>query len=132
MYALNHASWTKIYCRNYTTATVDAAELAALADEKGASFLEGARNGSCKAGFWPDWQSLGSRPRAHLGDHRIAFNGSDGVGVRHTCHIWRMPMQNSANSMTLGAVLAKRLQRSKQLRNGGTRPRSIALLGKSH
>ena len=40
MYALNHASWTKIYCRNYTTAAVDAAELAALADEKGAPFWE--------------------------------------------------------------------------------------------
>ena len=38
MYALNHASWSKFYCRNYTTANVDAVELAALAGEKDAFF----------------------------------------------------------------------------------------------
>ena len=43
MYALNHASWTKVFCRNYTAANVDADELTALADEKGA--------------FW--WKALG-------------------------------------------------------------------------
>jgi class 3 adenylate cyclase/predicted ATPase len=43
MYALNHASWTKVFCRNYTAANVDAVELAALADEKSA--------------FW--WKALG-------------------------------------------------------------------------
>jgi len=41
-------------------------------------------------------------------------------------------MPNSANSMTLGAVLAKRRPRWKQQRKGGANPRFIELPGKSH
>jgi predicted ATPase len=36
MYALNHGSWTHIWCGNYATAKSQADELVALADEKGA------------------------------------------------------------------------------------------------
>jgi class 3 adenylate cyclase/predicted ATPase len=43
MYALNHASWTKVFCQNYTTAMADAVELAALADERDASFWKALR-----------------------------------------------------------------------------------------
>ena len=52
MYALDHASWTKVYCRNYTTANVDAVELAALADEKDALFWK-ALGMAIKVGYWP-------------------------------------------------------------------------------
>ena len=34
--------------------------------------------------------------------------GATVVDATRTCHIWREPMRNSANSMTLGAALAKR------------------------
>ena len=41
------------------------------------------------------------------------------------------PMLSLANSMTLGAALAKRRLRLKQPRKGGSKPRFIALPGKS-
>ena len=42
------------------------------------------------------------------GISRIAFNGSNSVYAVVSCRIWQEPMRNSANSMTLGAALAKR------------------------
>src|SRR5262249_49920130 len=80
MYALNHASCTNVFCQNYTTANVDADELATFADEK-RLYVEGARNGVARWDIGSDRPSFGSRPHAHPGDHRIAFNGSNGVGV---------------------------------------------------
>jgi class 3 adenylate cyclase/predicted ATPase len=38
MYALLHASWTHVCCRNYTTAKAQTEELVAVAEEKSASF----------------------------------------------------------------------------------------------
>ena len=52
MYALNHASGTKFMCRNYTTANVDAVELAALADER-MPFSGRRKECCCKVGYWP-------------------------------------------------------------------------------
>ena len=82
-------------------------ELVALADEKGALF----------------WKALGMLHQGCV----LALTGkaSDAVQMitsgsphggqreqpcvrRFICHIWRVPMRNSANSMTLGAALAKR------------------------
>ena len=41
------------------------------------------------------------------GIDRMAVNGSNTMYCRRTCHFWRKPMQNLANSMTLGAALTK-------------------------
>ena len=52
-------------------------ELVALADEKGALYLEGVRNDEPRLPFGPDRQSLGRSPNDHLRDHRMAVNGSN-------------------------------------------------------
>ena len=108
MYALVYASLTHILCGNYAAANAQADELVALADEKGAAVLEGVRNDAARLRIGPDRQSLGCSPNDHLRDHRMAVNGSNSVGAVVSYHIWRGPMRNSANSMTLGAALAKR------------------------
>ena len=108
MYALRPAPFTHIHCGNYAAANAQSDELVALADEKGALF----------------WKAFGMmNPRLHVG---LTGKASDAVQMitsgitawRSTgatvcvplCayRIWRGPMRNSANSMTLGAALAKR------------------------
>ena len=78
MYALAHASWIKVCCRNYTTANEDAVELAALADEKGRLVLEGARNGVPRSAIGPDWQSFEA---VHMVTSGIAALHSTGATV---------------------------------------------------
>ena len=83
-------------------------ELVALAEEKGASYLEGARNGVSRLALAADWQSRGRRSNDHFRDHRIAVNGEQQLVCRWSYHPWHKPMRNLANSMTLGAALTKR------------------------
>ena len=108
MYALAITSLTHILCGNYATANAQADEVVALADEKGALFWKALRNDEPRLRTGPDRQSLGRSPNDHLRNHRISVNGSNSVDAVVSCHIWREPMRNSANSMMLGAALAKR------------------------
>jgi len=83
-------------------------ELVALVYEKGAFFLESARNVAARLCIGSDRQSLGRSPNDKLRDHRISGHGNSIAYASVLYHIWPGPMRNSANSMTLGAALAKR------------------------
>ena len=83
-------------------------ELVALADEKGALFWKaiGMMNQGCVLAL--TGKASDAVQMITSGITACAVNGSNNVGCRCICHIWRGPMRNSANSMTLGAALAKR------------------------
>ena len=109
MYALIHASFTHICCGNYATANAVLDELARFGGRKG-RLVSGRQREWCYQGcvLAADWQSLGRRSHDHLRDDRISVNGSNSLCAVVSCHTWREPMRNLANSMTLGAALAKR------------------------
>ena len=108
MFALFFTRLTQIFCGNYATATKEHDELIALADEKGSLY----------------WKALGTSMQGCL--FALTGKASDAVqmitsgiaALRSTGTTfwmplslvisWREPMRNSANSMTLGAALAKR------------------------
>ena len=115
MYALFSVTWTHIHCGNYAAANALADELVAVADQKGALF----------------WKAFGmlhqGRVLALTGQASDAVHmlGSAITALRSTGATLWMPSQlsylarayaNSANSMTLGAVLAKPRLRWKQQR----------------
>ena len=83
-------------------------EAFALADEKGVLFWKAAAMMCQGCAIGLDRQSRGRSTNDHLGDCRMAVNGSNTVDRHCTYHIWRGLMRNSGNSMTLGAALAKR------------------------
>ena len=130
MYALRCQSLL-ILCGSYATASAQSEEVMALADEKGTLFWRafGMMNQGCVLALTGKAthavQMITSGINAHCGqrEQQICCPG--------TYHIWREPMRTSANSMTLGAALAKRRPLWKQPRKGGLRPRSIALPVKS-
>ena len=109
MYALCHHIVDPYLLRKLTRQqTRIADELVALADEKGALFWKAYRNDGARLRFGPDRQSLGRSPNDHLRDRRICGQQEQQCLCRCIYHIWQEPMRNSANSMTLGAALAKR------------------------
>ena len=66
MYALVFSIVNPYPCGNYAAASAYADELVALADEKGALYLEGARNDDPRLHFGLDRQSLGRGSNDHL------------------------------------------------------------------
>ena len=108
MHALYRRQFCRIFCGNYAAANALSDELVALADQKASPYWKavGMLRQGCVIG--PDRQSRGRRPNDHLRAHRISANRSDTWITRSFCHTWRALMQNSANSMMLGAALAKR------------------------
>ena len=83
-------------------------KLVALADEKGASFWKAYGN-ACKVGLLAlTGKASDAVQMITSGIDCMAVNGSNSVDAVVSCHIWREPMRNSANSMTLGAASAKR------------------------
>ena len=62
MYALLITSLTHILCGNYATPNAQSDELVALADEKGAVHMEGARDDNARLCFCRDGESLGRSP----------------------------------------------------------------------
>ena len=55
-----------------------------------------------------DRQSLRRSPNDYFRDKRMAVNGSDVVDAVVLSSSWQEHMRSLANSMTLGAALAKR------------------------
>ena len=105
MVALVATSVPHLLRGNYAAVNAQADELVALAEEKGAcSGRRPERESRLRGG--PNRQRLEGNPPDHLRDNRKA-NGSNNV-VAEGYPFWREPMRNSANSMTLGAALAKR------------------------
>ena len=98
---------THILCGNYAAAKAQADEAVALADEKGALFgrpVEQSMQGCVLALTGKASDAVQMITSAHC---RIAVNGNNSLDRRCTCHIWREPMLILANSMMLGAALAK-------------------------
>ena len=83
-------------------------ELVALADEKGALFWKalGMMHRGCVLAL--TGKASDAVQMIDLRDRRIAVNGSNTVDAVVFVISWRGPMRNLANSMTLGAALAKR------------------------
>ena len=96
---------THAFCGNYATAKALTDELVALADEKGASFWKAHGMTQPRLLIGPDRQSRRRRPHDHLRAIDLPVNRSNRVHAVGTCQLWRGPMRNSANSMTLGAAL---------------------------
>ena len=78
-----------------------------LADEKDAAYLEGVRNVHQGCLLVLTGKAADAVQMITSGHRRMAVNGSNKILCRCIYHIWREPMRNLANSMTLGAVLAK-------------------------
>ncbi len=76
LYALFHASFTHIHCAKYAAAKREADELVALVHEKGAFFLESARNVAARLRVGSDRQSLRRSSNDKLRDHRISGHGN--------------------------------------------------------
>ena len=108
MYALTSQRLTHIFCGNYAAANAMLDELVALADEKGALYLEGVRNDVARLPICCNRQSLGRSPDDHFRHHRVMRStGATSVDAIVSVITWRKPMRTSANSMTLGAASAK-------------------------
>jgi hypothetical protein len=107
MYALGHAPFTYFECGNYAKARTVINELTALADEKGALFWTayGMMNQGWLFALTGKAADLFTRspPASPHGGQR-----AQACGYRCTYHVSREPTQRSANSMMLGAALAKR------------------------
>jgi tetratricopeptide (TPR) repeat protein len=130
MFALTFTTRTLLQRGNYAAANLQIAELLALANEKGALFWKA--YGMCNKGLL---SALTAKPRTQF---KRSPPASAHCGLqeqpcrcRLICYVWRGPMRNTANSMTLGAVSTKRRRRSLQPRKGGSKRRSIAWLAKS-
>ena len=87
------------------TRTLD--ELVALADEKDALFWKA--GGMLMRGCLLALTGKASDAVQMITSGITAFRSTGAtMWMPLSCHIWREPMRNSANSMTLGAALAKR------------------------
>ena len=95
-------------CGNYATATALVDELVALADEKGSLYWKAA--GMIERGELFALTGKASDAVRMIASGIAAFRSAGQHAVFAVCtyHIWREPMRNSANSMTLGAALARR------------------------
>ena len=107
MYALAITSLTHIYCGNYVAANAQVDELVALGGRK--RRLDWKAVGMSVQG-WLFALTGKAAEAVHTITAGITALRSTGAtfGSRSTYPIWREPMLNSANSMTLGAALAKR------------------------
>jgi tetratricopeptide (TPR) repeat protein len=129
MFALNYTSLPHIFRGDYAKAKAVVDELVVLADEKGTLIWKA--SGLSLQGIL---LALSGKPAEAIpmiisGRSMYESTGAT-LGLSWRSHICRRLMRNSANSMTPGAALTKRLQRWKQPRKRGARPRAIALPGK--
>ena len=107
MFALANTSVTQIFCGNYATADTQSEELVALADKKATLLwhaIEKMNKGSILA--------LTGKASAAVQTIIAGITEWRQTGELRCCRgiyqIWRWRMENSANSMTLGAASAKR------------------------
>ena len=92
----------------YVTANAQFDEVVALADEKGASFWKA--QGTLLQGCYFALTGKASNAIQMITSGITALRSTGATMWMPMCtyHIWRGPMRNSANSMMLGAALAKR------------------------
>ena len=107
MYALLFTSQTHILRGSYATANAQTCEVIALADEKGAAQWKA--HGMLMRGWVFAVTGKASDAVSIITSGLTALRSTGATcGCRCFYRIWRAPMQNSANSMKLGAVLVKR------------------------
>src|ERR1019366_2442067 len=99
---MTFTSLTHICCREYAAADAQVDKVVALAEEKGAVFWKAC--GMVLQGCVLALSGRASNAFHVLTSGLTAFR-STGATAWSRCryHVWRGPMRNSANSMTLGA-----------------------------
>ena len=93
--------------------------------------MEGERNDAAGLGLSTERQTLAGSSMIASGTDRVTLNRRDSDRAVVFIIPWRPRMRKSADLMTLGVVLAKRSRALKQRKKDGSRPKLIALQGKS-
>ncbi len=130
MFALSYVS-TPIRCGNCASVNVQLDELLALADEKSAPYWKalGVTYQGCVSAL--TGKAADAVPMITSG--LLHINQWERPSTNHSfCRLWHTLMPNLANSMMLGAALAKPQQRWKQPRKSGAKPISAEPPGTSH
>jgi len=130
IFALFIPTWTYINCGKYAEVNTLTDELVALADEKGALIWKAG------AKVYHGWVLVltdqHSKAVQTITPGLTALRSAEQHCLCHcTYQLWQEPMRHFTDLTTLGAASAKRSRLSKHQGRGGSRPRCIALPGKS-
>jgi tetratricopeptide (TPR) repeat protein len=129
LYVLSFIPTTYIMRGDYATAKALVDEGVGLASEKGAVFWKA--QGTLNLGSISALTGETADAIEKLTSGVPESGQREQAGCRPLCRIWQEPMRNSANSMTLGGALTKRLQRWKHTWTDYGNPKSVAWRAKS-